>query len=401
VASILKLRVNKKSLALFFLILPHLKPEAFDYAYPLMGDIFNIGRILSVIILVFILICKKYKASPIIYIIALWQLWVLITTALNSGDIHRAFILLISTIALTVIVDYYSEEPRILIETLFFNFSWLIVVNFFSVLFFPNGLYTKGVHNENICYFLGFKNSMFCYFMSALIFAFIRLQYSNKKIRSVFIVLLTCSTCIMVWSASTLVAIGIFFVFLFFMSYSRGIFRYISFNKIVIGYILIDILLCVFGILSSMSALNWFITQFLQKDITLSGRTSLWSIANIMIVNKPFIGYGVGEHIEWHGYSWYGHNQIYNALLESGIIGLFFYAIIIGLIGKKFKSAYKSTTYYILICAYIGIFALFLVEAGTNPIFFIFYVLGYNICKLGKNGYKSSICKNYFLYRRS
>ena len=80
----------------------------------------------------------------------------------------------------------------------------------------------------------------------------------------------------------------------------------------------------------------------LDRDVTLTGRTTLWDLAIEDGLERPWLGYGyraywhtpggpgeeVGRRIEWFAAS--GHNGFLDLWLELGIVGLVLFAVVFG-----------------------------------------------------------------------
>ena len=98
---------------------------------------------------------KRKKPSPISLTVIALQLWVLLTTYLNHGDLQRAFVNMVSVVSLMLIVDSFPK--RTILYPIFYNFEWMIYVNLATIILFPQGLYQQGVHNEFLDFSLGLK----------------------------------------------------------------------------------------------------------------------------------------------------------------------------------------------------------------------------------------------------
>ena len=381
----LKYNYRKDNIIIFWLLFPHMRPESLAYIAPQINIMYNIGRIVSFAILILLSIYKRTKPSLIMFIVLIMQMWVVFTTYLNHGDIQRAFIMMMSTLSLMLIVDIYSKKR--IIEPLLLNFEWLIYVNLATVVLFPNGLYRRGVHKEFVDFFLGFKNSFFPYcivaiFLSGLFY----LKNKKSRIRSSMLMIASFLNVLLTWSASSVVAILIvvlMFVFTIVVQKPK-ILRQIKFHTLIFAYIVIDLMVCVFNIVENTPFIAHFVTNVLHKLTTLSGRTIIWGMALQFIRKKPITGYGIGEHIYWRGYNWYGHNQIFEMLMEGGIPCLVLYIFIIGLIAIKMKQCNNMLVYNMLVSVFSGLFVYFITEAGVSPIMYLLFSIAFHINEIGK-----------------
>lgn len=103
--------------------------------------------------------------------------------------------------------------------------------------------------------------------------------------------------------------------------------------------------LFIIGILIIASLTVWIISEaetflgFIGKDITLTGRTSLWEAVIAMIQQRPWLGYGYsGFWLGWNGdsayiwqvFSWlppHAHSGILDLWLDLGLLGVLIFAL--------------------------------------------------------------------------
>ena len=183
------------------------------------------------------------------------------------------------------------------------------------------------------------------------------------------------------WSASSVIALSvtlIMFLVLIILRKPRFLTK-IKFSQLFFISVILDILISVYNIAENSPLIASFIQNVLHKHVTLSGRTVIWGMASKMIMQKPFLGYGIGEHISWSGYNWYGHNQYYEMLMEGGIPCLILFFIIVYIVGKQMSLCKNRVVYDIFIVVFSGLFVFYLAEAGTGMVFYIIYVLAFHV----------------------
>jgi O-antigen ligase len=212
-----------------------------------------------------------------------------------------------------------------------------VLLNIAIMVIYPKGIFPMyGIH------FLGIR-TRFTEYSIALIYIAL-LYYNNfsnkdKKAKKIMwcSIIIAAVNILIQW-----IATGIIVVILIFIIY--GCIKKIK--NIDLVYIFGFALLIIMTInLVNGNLLNIFggIFELLNKDITLTGRTLIWSNA-IKIVKKYFwIGYGYvndGNIIPYSSGLWQAHNTILQSMCESGIIGTvtFFYII--------FKQGYPSIKKY-------------------------------------------------------
>lgn len=385
IAQISTLKMSKKKIVLFLLMLPHLKPESFDYISPSLDTIYNVGKLVSIAFLLLLFFTKKKKPSRIITILFLMQVWVLMSTILNSGDVKRAILTMISIIALAMIVDMYSDKILRLLSAIMGNLELLIYINLITLLMFPGGLYRQGVHSEFICYFLGFKNAFFSYCLIAILVAFINVAINKRYFRSVLLILASLLNVTIGWSATSVaalilvVALGIYVL----LVRKTKLFQVLTYMKVFLLSLVFNILMVFFEFFSSSNIFNYLVVNVFNKQDTMTTRKVIWSLASQMIAQKPLIGYGIGEHVSWAGYTWHGHNRIVQFLLEGGVPNLLFYVILIICISRVMVRCKKTVMYNIFMATWCGFFVYSMAESGSTAIMFsVLFVLTYHIDNL-------------------
>ncbi len=390
-----RFKLKKEHLLIFLLVLPQLKPESLDYISPIFDMAFNIGKIVSFIVIMLLYLSRRRKPSKIVWMILALQGWIVITTYLNKGNIRRAFFSMLFTTAILMVIDFFPIKS--VIAAMMVNFEWLIYVNLLTLIIFPQGLYRQGVHGEFVDYFLGFKNSFFSYCVIAILLAELNFIILGKKIRSIFLMAASFLNVYIGWSASSVVSITIvllMFLMLIVVKRPKCLTK-IKFQQIFVIALTINILISIFNIAERSKLISNFIVNVLHKQTTLSGRTIIWGFAAQMIVRKLIIGYGIGEHITWAGYNWYGHNQYFEMLLEGGIPCLLLFFLIIFTVNKCMKQCKNRLIYDAFIIVFTGIFIFYLVEAGTGTVFYIMYVLAFHIKDLSILMDQDPVCLNY------
>ena len=381
-----KISINKKSFFIFLLIVPHLKPESFEYVFSALDFLFNIGRVISVIVITMMYAKTGKRVSKFTRIVFTLQMWIFITTIINNGDIKRAAMSLISTMSLILIVEFFIADSIKVVNTLMVIFELLIYVNLATIVLFPDGLYQQGVHSEFIDYFLGFKNAFIPYCLIAILIACFYRIYENKSMRS-YALIIACVLSVIISKSITssvaLILTLILVVYSFFDNKSK-IFEVFSLGRIYIISIIVNILFVFLGFLSRSSFLNSFITNVLGKEMAMGARQMIWSISSVMISEKPLIGYGIGEHVRYAGYVWHGHNKYIQLMLEGGIPSLLIFIILIYLIIVKLKKVKKSTSYKVVISVMCGFLISIITESGTSIVYYLLLLIAYNVDVLEK-----------------
>jgi O-antigen ligase len=124
-----------------------------------------------------------------------------------------------------------------------------------------------------------------------------------------------------------------------------------------------------------LSARIELVLSFLERDVTLSGRTWLWPLVLDMIQRRPWLGYGYNAF--WRGWEGdsaalflrlgyelpHAHNAILDLLLDLGVVGVLVFAL--GYVFACFRA--------------VKLVRLSQTAAGLWPLVFLTFMLVYNV----------------------
>lgn len=220
-----------------------------------------------------------------------------------------------------------------LVSILGWVFSVSIILSFLFAILLPKYGLMGGVHTGVWRGIYMHKNSLGIRMVNSIVI-FLILIFENRQYKWIPYLGITLSIVLLLFSRSTSSLINTVFVLTAFL-----ILQTVRWN-----YRLMVLALTILTLLSS-TLTAWLVINAgsifgsLGKDLTLSGRTVLWSAAWEMIQRKPWFGYGYDGF--WHGmdgesaYIWlatgwkmnHPHNGFIGALLDLGFIGLLLFLI--------------------------------------------------------------------------
>ena len=266
----------------------------------------------------------KRSNSKFIYLVILFWVVFIISTIINgNGNVFAPIKQSLKCLSLCFLYDMGNEKSKLhFLKSLYRYLYFIIVINFISVLLFPNGLYFIQ-YNSNKHFFLGHRNNSIEYIIPAL---FIEMLIKNKKITLLYIICLL--TTIITWSVNAIVVL----VFMLFYScfLSNGVTKKIinEFN-LLIAFLSIDIGIVVFRL---QYLFKHIIVDVFHKTLDFTGRTKIWDKSISWIKKSPIIGYGYEDplyKLRKIGHSNSCHNYLLDYLYIGGIIELLIMIIII------------------------------------------------------------------------
>ena len=263
----------------------------------------------------------------------------------------------------------------------------LIILNFLSIIIFPNGMYATERYTNN--WFFKYDNTHIFMYFPALLVGYLNMKYNNKKIDflyvSIFIIIAFCI--FFCKSANSIVTFSIFTVYLIFKNRLNRI-KWL--NSRTFMYVLVGIFLA-FVIFRIQDYFEWFIVGILHKNLTFSHRTYIWDIVIKYIKNSPILGYGVEDSkfvaIKFGNANFtHAHNTFLDIMYKGGIVSLipFLLCIIMSI-----NELYKNKRSYISTLFSVGLFCCLIMtifEAREDKIgFYIVLLLCYYLKNIEDN----------------
>ena len=254
----------------------------------------------------------------------------------KAADIHLIISNLKIVFMLCVIEYLLKRTPNSTINIMFFILITFVIIDFASIVLFPNGLYqTEQIWNEwsssqEAQWIYGNKNNRVYWYAVLSIITWLRYVFNNK---SKVMVLITSGISIVAMmlvksSTATIVAILVSVGF-FYLTYKKQT----NINMNSYGILVIYGCITVLILLGSTSLLKPFVEGVLHKDMTFTGRSIAWERVLLLIASKPVFGWGVVD-----GETATGllksiafvnpHNQLLDCLWQGGIILVFILSLI-------------------------------------------------------------------------
>ena len=269
-------------------LLPFFKPS-YLVQFSQLNQIYNLLQIL-VTGIIFIRFIKQRRMSINLVLVLLMELLLFISSVKNDLPYIDVLKNIIQTVSLCSIIEFFSRKDlRKLFLALKIIFEFWIIADFIFALKYPLGV-RVGLYNV---WLFGAKNGQLMFILPTVFCTYIYNFILNKfkKVRlAEFLLILFMSSYILVTvkSATSIIAIFIF-IFLMFFSNSK-LYAKISMKSISLIYLALFIGVVFFQIQNNFS--SFFMNTF-GKDVTFTGRTTIWKKSIEYISKQPFLGYGL------------------------------------------------------------------------------------------------------------
>lgn len=330
---LLDLKVKKSSILLAVYLFSMFLPGYFSS--PIMQMVSNIMMV-GVAIYLF---SVKYKPSRFMILTICYFAYLIAITFIyhnKAADVHLIISNLKIVFMLCAIEYLLKRTPDSTINIMYFILITFVLIDFASIVLFPNGLYqTEQIWNEwsssqEAFWIYGNKNNRIYWYVLLSIITWLRYIFNNK---SKVMVLITSGISIVAMmlvksSTATIVAILVS-VGVFYLTYKKQTNLNMNSYGILVIYVCITVLI----LLGSTSLLKPFVEGVLHKDMTFTGRSTAWERVLLLIASKPVFGWGVIDSETATGLLKSiafvnPHNQLLNCLWQGGIILVFILSLI-------------------------------------------------------------------------
>lgn len=367
----MKISVNKRCIIWVCLFLLLLRPAG-------LVHILNIGaltRMLCMIISAFIFpysVCQKKITVPNIWYI-IYVVYLFLCTLFNGtrADIREMLSVAVCNIGMICFVNYIIFiDTYNGLKAMYLAYLILIISNFIYIIANPHGynlnqwnLYGRGY------YLFGYQNSIITYAMPAICVALIA---GNKKIikrwQSILLIALSVALIVMVFSATSLVGLAIFFIVLLLMQ-KRKMKKLLNATCAMILGTALSIGIVFFNIQTRGFA-AWVITNVLNRSTSLTSRTVIWQ-QTLSVIRRNWL-FGIGYKINTayqaviHGSS--AHNEYLFMLLQGGIVLLVIFYVYFAVMKKPLEKYKTSYVTYVFTALYFSLFIQFIAETHMHRI---------------------------------
>lgn len=364
------------------LLIPFFEPGSISVLYPKIDNIvYEIMFIVSLIIII-LLTVKKGIVSKICLYIFIYIFYLFCITILYNGNIKLAVKLGASVIGISLLVEYaLHNDVKIFLQSFEFILYTLIIINFISILIYPNGMYGDNQHYyEN--WFLGYRNSHILFMLPAIIISCINSYYTYGKLktRNYVLILIIAISLLIIKSVTSIIGVMIIVLFIL-LSKFKHIPKPLNIKNYTIGYIVLFISIVVLRI---HNILQIFISNMFNRNATLTNRTYIWDYIFDFIKERPLFGYGIEYKIDRFYktdiyQSYHAHDQLLEVIYKSGIIGAIMFIYIAFLSFKKLY-LYKNEiiAQFLSVCMF-AMMVIMITEAYSFEFFMYLFVINYNV----------------------
>ena len=273
---------------------------------------------------------RQNKKTSVLYNLLICMEILTITSTFLNNFIYvpvllfRSLIFSVSALMFALIVEYYKNNGIVLIDGLMLDFEISIYINFVSIM-----RYMPSHFGERLYFFLEYYNAVVLWYIPAIMVAILYAYFHKKYIRSSFLIAVVIVSVFATHSATTTLAfVGIGFVL--FVGYLFKKQNIVTMRNVVVVSILANIFIMLVFSGGKFPWIDALIERVLHRDVTFTGRTTIWKLAFDSFLNKPLFGNGYGAMVELpdgRALANASHNEFLQRLFITGIPGLLLYLL--------------------------------------------------------------------------
>lgn len=326
-------------------LLPFLEPGGVNELLIIRGGIlrfattiFFCGRIAVLAIMILFMLSSKQRLSKITLCISGYYLYMMIVYFIKHVDKNDTIANTICVIGLLMLLEfYYHRNWKIFVKAFIYLAGTIVFLNMITVLLFPDGMY-ENMRGDSGNWLLGHYNSHFFLVLPWLtMFTFYSIK-KNKNLRFhiILITLLLIIVTYLAGSRTSSISLAFFLLTLVTCFKIKKI-SLPGIGMIITGSAILSYLMVWMRIQECFSD---FIHNVLHRDVTLTGRTSIWDTAINMFWKSPIIGNGAIIYKPNLSSDWsttQAHNTFLNVLVNGGVIGIILFLLIFILIIPKIR----------------------------------------------------------------
>lgn len=303
-----------------------------DIKIPWLPNVLSLLRIFLIFCFMILLIKKKsLNFSKFFLLFNLMYLLLILTSMYYSRNLFYVFNTLSKSYLIVLFIELYlfnNDKILIILRRWKKLLLVLCILDFISILMYPNGLYVE--KNYTLNWFLGYKTARMNYsfplmYISTYIHIFTR---ENKRINLYGIHTLCILTSFLSQATAATVALVTYSILLLlglktkFLNSKKTTYRFFNPNLLIIEF---GILHAFILFVETNKFIQYIVLNIFHKSTTLSNRTIIWENCIKYFLENPIFGNGMLTPLEYINISGYflgtsAHNYLITLLVDGGIV---------------------------------------------------------------------------------
>lgn len=349
-------------------------------------------RMIEIVLMAICLLSYRKRISPTFIVITIYILYLIVRTKQCGGDWVYSIRQLSLPYTAVIYMEWIRHKPNCInrLKVWKYLLRILILVDFATMILFPNGLYSSTMYSNN--WFLGYKSARLP-FIFAMLGIDTCIDITEKGNVSLSTWLFSLISCYELWKSDSMGAFAGVIVLFGGIVISSSLKENSKWNKVVYYLLNSKVFLPVYGVIVFLTVIVqnsriilYVVQNIFHKDPTLTTRTMAWAAFVKLISKSPWFGYGYlpteqYQYLSNNMYVTSAHNMVLSLLITGGIAGIAIYVLLIALSTAKHDRVYTRSEE---ICVW-GILGFLLVGITSSAVVFSqFGFLFYSLLEINK-----------------
>ncbi len=298
-----------------FLILPFLGVSGIRSFVGGLYPVWQAGSMYALLIIAFVK-GRHAKLDSFVVALAVYELLMNAVTTYYSGFSFGISVVSMFFIFLTISVQFYQDE---IIRAISFISIAVILINFISVIGYIAGL--------NNLFFIGGKNHLSMFMLPAAALVIVNALQKRKNLNLFELFVLICTIFSILIGAS---GAGIVCSLLAIVMFTSN--KMVQSKRMLFAMLILVNAFLLFSFGEIMKTDTWIqFTEWLGKDASMTGRTTIWETSIDLVKDRWLFGYGRGVKFlflnmdEYWSAGYETHNMFLQAMYVTGVVGLVFF----------------------------------------------------------------------------
>lgn len=318
-----------KVIGILFIVIPFLSFATITENYTIIKGIMNGWRIISFVVVLFQLMCRRFRVSMYIKLEIVWGLLYILSTVMNHGVIVSSFSRIMAIVGLSIYSEHYlKRNPSLYISVVSKLFAAILCVDSIQAIciFYNSNILSSILGSDNFAIFMIIP-------MIGTILLYCHQKGKSNNTPFYIVIVLAVLAKLYTRAITSIIAFAVMFIIYFHNSrvkYLRKIRRMLPIGLIIIFVACFVVFReHIFGFINNFAI---SIGKHSTTGVLGWDRPAIWIKSIEAITKKPLMGYGaMTEDMEtqviYGSIGWmakpfsHTHNMLLEMLLETGIVG--------------------------------------------------------------------------------
>lgn len=352
----IRVKVNIRMVLVMISVVMLMKIDSIKYIFPHGSLIYHMA--IPFFLVYCVLFLARPKKSPVVFCVCcLFGTYVIVTALTAPHNLFSAFHSIIPPLGIALLTELeMKKDPFLFLKYLNYLFIFLMLLDLISIILKPDGLYVSNLYTEN--WFLGYKSARVrAVMLPAITVAAILDIHNNQLLGKLyyFVSMLAVACTLLSHGAGGVVCVILEILLIWYIvnpkkkKTMKRRTKLLNIKVFTLSFLIVNWFVVIYQGFAKIEFIRYLLVDVMNKDITISSRTYIWSASQQLFQQSKLYGYGFISGDVYAQYTQvYGGTQPHNLLLAvlvyTGLIGLVFFVLAYAFvfIQKKNRNVFAS-----------------------------------------------------------